>query len=758
MKNIKITAPLIRCISVIVIFFAFWIYGTGRSFALGQVKALPIRIKADGVVYNKNNDTYVFSGNVEITRKKFKLRADRVIYYYLTDFAKASGNVTVNSSGTVTKAKKLNVYLNSKTGTIYDSHIHYIGKSIRVYGKKIYHRGKGFYQVEDGYLTSCKRNPPSWKLYSSFSNIYEGSYAYSYNSIFYIHDFPIIYLPFMITPIKTKRSSGLLLPTMGFSALTGYQAGEGYYFDMGRSQDLTYYLNYYSYLGYGNSLKYRYALNRDSHGSIYGFYMHEGDNSKSISLTSSHTRYLLFSHNMDFLDGLAFKTNINVPSDNSFYTDFSTSVYQMTKNRLSSNLSVTKDFSGYSARVNFLRLDNLFVPNYATVDEYPSISVDGESELGHFLHNPVYMDLNSSLDVFRSAAYFNDERLDVFPLIYMPLNIGGGAHLTPKAGLRYTGYYDVKDGFTGLNYSNKNREVYYGGIDSNITFFRNYEPSSKKGKGYIAFITPYLNYDLARPVNQSGIPLIDQTDYIPQESAIKYGFNFNLEGYGYRSEKLGGVGNLLRISIYQYHSISGNFINPVNYFNYDNADSDIITRIKIHPAPKLYIFGNGSYDDYNYIFRDYNINGQVYDYRNDSFGIGYTEVNDVQGYLTALDMFNSQNPDLFPQTASSITNLNTLSYTSLSVNLKIISGLSLNTTENLDLTEHKDISNSYGISYQKGCIGFIANYMNLPYFHQWAVSFGLVLKGIGTYGFGNMITPGASGTGFSTITNNNSMF
>ncbi|MHB8232270.1 MAG: LPS-assembly protein LptD [bacterium] len=732
---------LIFFLCIFAVLFSFYIKA---SYAL-KTKTIPIRILADKVTYNKNNRTYIFIGNVIITRKKFTLKADRVVYFYKTDFAIATGNVIVNSKGAVTKAKKLKIYLKNRIGTIYNSHIHYLDKNIYVYGNKIQRKGKGFYQVEEGYLTSCKRNPPSWKLYSSFSDIYEGSYAYSYNSIFYINNVPILYFPFMVTPIKTKKSSGLLIPTAGFSSLTGYQAGEGYYFDLGNSQDLTYYLNYYSYLGYGNSLKYRYSLNPYSNGFIYGFYMNEGDNQKSLSMSPNLSRYLLFSHNMDFFGNLAVKTNLNIPSDNSFYSDFSTSVYQMTKNRLSSNFSVTGDFNSYSARMNFLRLDNLFVPNYTTVDEYPSFSLDGESELGYFMNNPVYFNLHSSFDVFRSPAYLNDERLDIYPQLYMPLNLISGVHITPKAGIRDTGYFNITGGNTGISSADRNRQIYYASLKDNTTLFNNYVTSSKDNKGYLAFLTPYVNYNLIKPVNQLNIPLIDQTDYIPSENAFKYGFNFNLEGY---TDK--GISNLLRFSLYQYHSISGNFINPVNYFNYDNANSDIIARIKVHPISNLYFFGNASYDDYNYIFHDYSINSQITDFRKDSFGIGYTENNDVQGYLTALNMFNSANANLFPQTSSVITGLNTLSYTSLSANLNIIGGFSVNTTENIDLTQHQDISNSIGIIYQTGCIGFIANYMNLPYFHQWAFSFGLILKGIGTFGFGNMITPGASGAGLTT--------
>ena len=309
-------------------------------------------------------------------------------------------------------------------------------------------------------------------------------------------------------------------------------------------------------------------------------------------------------------------------------------------------------------------------------------------------------------------------------------------HITPAAGFRYTGYYDVQNGIGAPLTANSNREVYYASVSTNATFFKNYIASRKNGTGYMSFIKPYVNYDLIKPVNQYSLPLFDQTDYIPPESAFKYGFNWSLEKY---SKK--GLSNLLSFDIYQYHSVSGNFINPVNYLNYQNSNSDIITRVKFHPIGNLTFLGSGSYNTYSYVFRKYNLGALITDPRQDTFGIGYTGINDIQGYLSALNMFNSSNPAVFPQGLSLITPSNSLAYASLSVNLHIIDGFSINMAENYDIIMHKDISNSIGFLYQSGCIGFVAHYINLPYFHQWGFSFGIILKGIGTYGFGNMVTP-----------------
>ena len=109
-----------------------------------------------------------------------------------------------------------------------------------------------------------------------------------------------------------------------------------------------------------------------------------------------------------------------------------------------------------SARMNFLRLDNLFFANYATVDEYPRFSLNGEEELKKFYFAPLYLKFNSSLSVLRSADYYSANRLDIFPDLYMPLKLLSSINITPSAGLRYTGYDDIKnDGrFEILNINN----------------------------------------------------------------------------------------------------------------------------------------------------------------------------------------------------------------------------------------------------------------------------------------------------------------
>ena len=117
-----------------ILFFAvLYFFNIKDSYAL---KTVSIHILAEKVTYVKNNHSYIFTGKVVITRKKFTLKADKVVYFYKTDFAVATGNVILNSKGAITKARKLKVYLKNRIGTIYNSHIHYIDKSIYVYGKK----------------------------------------------------------------------------------------------------------------------------------------------------------------------------------------------------------------------------------------------------------------------------------------------------------------------------------------------------------------------------------------------------------------------------------------------------------------------------------------------------------------------------------------------------------------------------------------------------------------------------------------------
>ena len=54
-------------------------------------------------------------------------------------------------------------------------------------------------------------------------------YARGKHVIFYLHDIPVLYIPYILYPVQTERESGFLLPSAGYSDKKGTQLSLAYY-------------------------------------------------------------------------------------------------------------------------------------------------------------------------------------------------------------------------------------------------------------------------------------------------------------------------------------------------------------------------------------------------------------------------------------------------------------------------------------------------------------------------------------------------
>src|SRR6185295_11037121 len=87
--------------------------------------------------------------------------------------------------------------------------------------------------------------------------------------VFRIKSVPAFYLPIMYYPIRDdQRSTGFLLPHLGYSSVKGYEFGAGFFWAMGRSFDQTFYTDHYSKIGWGFGHEFRYAAESPSRGTF----------------------------------------------------------------------------------------------------------------------------------------------------------------------------------------------------------------------------------------------------------------------------------------------------------------------------------------------------------------------------------------------------------------------------------------------------------------------------------------------------------
>jgi len=220
---------------------------------------------------------YKLIGNVEIESKKdgLKISADEMEIFTDKDLLTAKGNITLTTATERISADSLEFNIRTKLGTFY----HATGSSqiednprrpkpknefgtqeasVLFYGEKIEKIGYRKYRLSNGGFTTCIQANPRWTLTSGTVIINVNHYATLQNALFKVKGVPVFYLPVIFYPInKEDRATGILLPAYGTSTIRGNTINTAFYWAINRSQDSTFYYDWFSKTGSGYGADYR---------------------------------------------------------------------------------------------------------------------------------------------------------------------------------------------------------------------------------------------------------------------------------------------------------------------------------------------------------------------------------------------------------------------------------------------------------------------------------------------------------------------
>ena len=148
------------------------------------------------------------------------------------------------------------------------------------YGETIEKLSERSYRVTRGGFTTCVQPTPRWEVVSGSIDLHMNDYAIARNTLFRVKGVPLMYLPVIYYPIQEdSRATGFLLPTYGSSSLRGQTLSNAFFWAIGRSQDATFYHDWFTQTGQGAGVEYRYAAGLGSYGnfSFYRFGQREAE-------------------------------------------------------------------------------------------------------------------------------------------------------------------------------------------------------------------------------------------------------------------------------------------------------------------------------------------------------------------------------------------------------------------------------------------------------------------------------------------------
>ncbi len=167
-------------------------------------------------VYTEN-DNVIAEGGVIIYNKDSLFSADKIIYNQKDKTLELIGNVYTEYDGSGgTKNDYLKVDLKNKKYSGEKLFLFDNESNIWVWGKTASSKN-GNYRLRDASISSCNVENPDWQF--RFSKGWYNSkkeYISLSHPVFYIHQVPILYFPWIAFPTNTKRRTGLLRPIIGF--------------------------------------------------------------------------------------------------------------------------------------------------------------------------------------------------------------------------------------------------------------------------------------------------------------------------------------------------------------------------------------------------------------------------------------------------------------------------------------------------------------------------------------------------------------
>jgi lipopolysaccharide assembly outer membrane protein LptD (OstA) len=201
------------------------------------------------------------------------LSADWVGFSATTRQGLASGNVVVIEGEDVLRAQVLQFQIDSVKGVVFDGNLEGSGTRFLMSGDTIQKTGENSYVFDRGRFTSCKcpeGEKEPWVISAKSAKLDIGGYGTARNTAFEVLGVPVVWLPWMIYPLKSDRATGFLFPVWNASSRNGFDMGLPFFWAVGDRLNLTFTASYLTENGFLPSVEGEYVFGERSIGRFYG--------------------------------------------------------------------------------------------------------------------------------------------------------------------------------------------------------------------------------------------------------------------------------------------------------------------------------------------------------------------------------------------------------------------------------------------------------------------------------------------------------
>ncbi len=686
----------------------------------GAATDTPWQINADKIEYNQDQGTYVAEGNVVVTRKGKSISADQVQLDQKTQEALAIGNVRLVSENDMLSGQRLRLNLGSETGEVTNGSLFIKANHLYLSGDLIRKTGPQTYAADRFTLTACDGPHPDWKVTGKDLNVTIEGYGFAKHTALWAGKIPLLYSPFLVFPVKLKRQSGLLIPEFGYSQRKGSQYLQPFFWAINDHSDATVYAHYMSERGVRTGIEYRYILSEHSKGAIIaeGFTDDQVDDGSTESSETwgyqddtadrpNRDRYWFrMKHDQDLFAGLTGKLDLDVVSDqdylhefkdgtngflatqdyflNTFGRDIDDEIDPIRLNRLNFN----RRWDHFTFNTDLRWYDDVIKRRQEiaddTLQQIPAIGINATQQ--PVAGSPIYYDLSSSYVYYYRINGTSSQRLDLYPRLYLPLQLFQSITVAPSVGARATAWYPSQND----DQPEEEQEQYYRylydfKLDTQTEFFRLFNFSMAGSDQLRHAVTPQIVYEYIPEQDQSDLPEIDDVDRIEAKNLVTYSLTNTLTAR--MPEQNSNEQTNFHYQTFLRFKLEQSF----DFSRQDDEDpepfSDIFAELDITPRRYVSLNANARWSIYDDALRSFGSTLGLRDNRGDKLSINYN--------------YNSDSSPSSDDGSESI---------GLEAELKISGRLKVRGKHERNIYDQIDIESSFGIHFQSQCWGVDISY------------------------------------------------
>ena len=272
-------------------------------------------------------------GDVLITNGNLSLSSQKAIYNRNTGDVEAYGGIYFDNGEDSFAGESGSFNLNDQTGRITKGRLFLKENNYYISGELIEKSGENTFLVRDFRLTTCDGTDPTWSITGSEVKVTLEGYGKIKGAAFRVHEVPLLYLPYMIFPAKTKRQTGLLLPSVGYSDRNGMELEVPFFWAISDQMDATFYERFISRRGLMQGIEFRYVAEGDSEGTYLFDILRDRTEQKDMNNPehidlgpfprTNRTRYWLRSRTDQVLPaGIEARMDTDILSDQDYLREF----------------------------------------------------------------------------------------------------------------------------------------------------------------------------------------------------------------------------------------------------------------------------------------------------------------------------------------------------------------------------------------------------------------------------------------------------